>query len=137
MRGRPSNVAARGDWLVVRQFSVEKNWIARVTTSSPERVVCLVRTESAIWVFSVVVQPNEPAGFDARPVLAILTIVVKTFVCVWPIRALAVCKSAEYGHGNSPRRGAQKAPAGQRPFAGSPGGKGRDSPDPCKPHRAM
>jgi FkbM family methyltransferase len=51
MGGRPSKVAARGDWLVVRQFSVEKNWIARVTTSSPGRVVCLVRTESAIWVF--------------------------------------------------------------------------------------
>jgi hypothetical protein len=27
----PSNVAARGDWLVVRQFPVKKNWIARLT----------------------------------------------------------------------------------------------------------
>src|ERR1700722_962202 len=67
MGGRPSNVALRGDWLVVRQFSVEKNWIARVTTSSPERFVCFVRTESAI-VFRnwIVLQPEKPARLTRK-----------------------------------------------------------------------
>jgi len=49
--GRPSNVAFRCDWLVVRQLAVEKNWIARVTTSSPESFVCFVKG-SALTFFS-------------------------------------------------------------------------------------
>jgi hypothetical protein len=36
MGTRPAKVTARADWLVTRQFCVEKNWMARVVTSSPE-----------------------------------------------------------------------------------------------------
>lgn len=66
MGGRPSNVALRVHWLVVRQFSVEKNWIARVTTSSFERLVCLVRTESAIVLLICKCVANGPACLTAR-----------------------------------------------------------------------
>jgi hypothetical protein len=48
MGGLPSNVAERGDCVVARHFSVEKNCTAFVMTSSLERLVCLLRTESAI-----------------------------------------------------------------------------------------
>jgi hypothetical protein len=39
MGSLPARVTARPDWLVTRQFSVEKNWMARTITSSAAKVV--------------------------------------------------------------------------------------------------